>query len=145
MQIVKMEPHHINDILEVERECFSDPWSEAMFLEEISGKVAHYYVAVVDNKAIGYMGMWSLSGEGHITNVAISENHRKKGYAKVLIAHFTEIAQKENLEFMTLEVRASNTPAINLYESFGFVQVGVRKKYYENTEDALLMTKFFGE
>ena len=145
MQIVKMEPHHINDILEVERECFSDPWSETMFLEEISGKFARYYVAVVDNKAIGYMGMWSLSGEGHITNVAISENQRKKGYAKALIAHFTEIAQKENLEFMTLEVRASNTPAINLYESFGFVQVGVRKKYYENTEDALLMTKFFGE
>ena len=145
MQIVKMEPHHINDILEVERECFSDPWSEAMFLEEISGKFAHYYVAVVDGKAIGYMGMWALSGEGHITNVAISKTHRKNGYAKALIAHFTEIAQKENLEFMTLEVRASNTPAINLYESFGFVQVGVRKKYYENTEDALLMTKFFGE
>lgn len=145
MQIVKMEPRHIEDILLVERECFSDPWSEAMFSEEISGKFAHYYVAETDGKAVGYMGMWALSGEGHITNVAISPSYRRKGYAKALIEHFTEIAKEENLEFMTLEVRASNTPAIKLYESFGFVQVGVRKKYYENREDALLMTKFFGE
>lgn len=145
MQIVKMEPHHIEDILKVEQECFSDPWSEKMFSEEISGKFAHYYVAEVHGHAVGYMGMWALSGEGHITNVAVSSAHRRKGYAKALISHFVEIAEKENLEFMTLEVRASNEPAIALYESFGFVQVGVRKKYYDNKEDALLLTKFFGE
>lgn len=145
MQIIKMEPHHIDDILKVERECFSDPWSEKMFSEEISGKFAHYYVIITDGHAVGYMGMWALSGEGHITNVAISKAHRRKGCAKALIEHFIKIAEKENLEFMTLEVRASNAPAIRLYESFGFVQVGIRKKYYDNSEDALLMTKFFGE
>lgn len=145
MQIVKMEPCHIADILCVERECFTDPWSEAMFSEEISGKFAHYYVVEKDSKAVGYMGMWALSGEGHITNVAVSEKHRRKGYAKALISHFIEIAKKEKLEFMTLEVRASNTPAIKLYEYFGFVEVGIRKRYYENVEDAILMTKFFGE
>ncbi len=145
MQIVKMQEHHIADILQVERECFSDPWSENMFKEEISGKFAHYYVAEADGVAVAYMGMWALSGEGHITNVAVSQNHRRRGFAKALIEHFINIAKEENLEFMTLEVRASNAPAIALYESFGFVQVGVRKKYYENREDALLLTKFFGE
>ena len=145
MQIVKFCPHHIDDILKVEQECFSSPWSEKMFLEEISGKFSHYYIAEEDGQAVGYMGMWSLSGEGHITNVAIAKAHRKKGFAKALISHFVDIAKKEKLEFLTLEVRASNTPAITLYESFGFIRVGVRKKYYDNTEDAYLLTKFFGE
>lgn len=145
MQIVKMTKEHIPDILKVEAECFSAPWSQAMFLEEISGKFAHYFVAEIEGEAVAYMGMWSLSGEGHITNVAVAGNHRRKGIAKSLIEHFIDIARKENLEFMTLEVRASNIAAISLYEYFGFTQVGVRKKYYENTEDALLLTKFFGE
>lgn len=145
MQIVKMEHHHLPDILQVEAECFSSPWSEQMFISEISGKFSHYYVIEEDSRAVGYMGMWSLSGEGHITNVAVGKNYRRRGFARALISYFIEIAKKENLEFMTLEVRASNTPAITLYESFGFTQVGVRKKYYDNSEDALLLTKFFGE
>lgn len=145
MQIVKMSRSHIPDILKVEAECFSDPWSEGMFLEEISGKFSHYYVAEEDGRAVGYMGMWSLSGEGHITNVAVAKAHRRKGYARALIEHFISIAESENLEFMTLEVKASNDAAIALYKSFGFTQVGVRKKYYDNRDDALLLTKFFGE
>lgn len=145
MQIVKMQEHHIKDILAVEQECFSHPWSEAMFKEEIGGKFAYYRVAEIDGKAVAYMGMWALSGEGHITNVAVGKNYRRQGIAKALIEHFINIAREENLEFMTLEVRVTNTPAISLYKSFGFSEVGVRKKYYENVEDALLLTKFFGE
>ena len=145
MQIIKMEHRHLPDILKVEAECFSDPWTEPMFKEELSGKFAHYFVAEEDSRAVGYMGMWALSGEGHITNVAIGSEYRRRGFARALIEHFVNIAKKENLEFMTLEVRASNEPAIALYKSFGFREVGVRKKYYDNKEDALLLTKFFGE
>ncbi len=145
MQIVKFCDHHIADILKVEKECFKDPWSEKMFQEEICGKFSHYFVVEENNHAVGYMGMWALSGEGHITNIAIGKAFRKKGYAKALLTHFINIAKSENLEFMTLEVRESNIPAITLYKSFGFTQVGVRKNYYENSENALLLTKFFGE
>lgn len=145
MQIVKFCEHHVSDILKVEHECFSSPWSEKMFIEEISGKFSHYYVVEEDARAVAYMGMWSLSGEGHITNLAVAKDCREKGYAKALIAHFIEIAKKKKLEFLTLEVRTSNEPAISLYKSFGFVQVGTRKNYYENKEDAYLLTKFFGE
>lgn len=145
MQIVEFTEAHLADILKVEQECFSSPWSEKMFKEELAGKFSHYYVAIVEGHAVGYMGMWSLSGEGHITNVAVARDYRRKGIAKALISHFTEIAKRENLEFMTLEVRASNTPAIALYKSFGFTEAGVRKKYYDNKEDAYLLTKFFGE
>ena len=145
MQIVKMEPRHLNDILKVESECFPDPWTEQMFKEELSGKYSHYFVAEEEGHAVGYMGMWALSGEGHITNVAVGRDFRRRGFARALIKHFIEISKRENLEFMTLEVRASNEPAITLYKSFGFREVGIRKKYYKNTEDALLLTKFFGE
>ena len=145
MQIVKFCECHLNDILAVEQECFSSPWSEDMFKEEISGKFSHYYVVEEDSRAVAYMGMWSLSGEGHITNVAVAKDCRRKGYAKALISHFVEIAKEEKLEFLTLEVRATNEPAIALYESFGFVQVGTRKNYYDNKDDAYLLTKFFGE
>ena len=145
MRIVKFTKSHIADVLKVENECFSTPWSEEMFKEEISGRFSHYYVAEIDGHAVGYMGMWSLSGEGHITNVAVAREYRRRGIAKALISHFEEIARSENLEFMTLEVRASNEPAISLYKSFGFCEVGRRKNYYENKEDALLLTKFFGE
>lgn len=145
MQIVKFEPRHLKDILEVERKCFSSPWSEKMFYEELSGRFSHYYVVEIDNHAIAYMGMWSLSGEGHITNVAVSPMYRRKGIAKALISHFIDIAKKEDLEFLTLEVRATNYGAISLYKSFGFKEVGIRKKYYDNCEDAYLLTKFFKE
>lgn len=145
MQIVKFSDNHIADILKVEQECFVTPWSEKMFKEEISGKFSHYYVVESNGRAVAYMGMWSLSGEGHITNVAVAKSERRKGLAKALISHFIEIAKRENLEFMTLEVRKSNIAAISLYKSFGFVDVGVRKNYYENKEDAYLLTKFFGE
>ena len=145
MQIVKFSDSHIADVLKVERECFTSPWSEKMFKEEIAGKFSHYYVVEENGRAVAYMGMWSLSGEGHITNVAVAKDYRRKGYAKALISHFIKIAQDENLEFMTLEVRASNEAAISLYKSFGFRDVGVRKNYYDNKEDAYLLTKFFGE
>lgn len=145
MQIVKMEHRHLPDILKVEAECFSSPWTKDMFISEFTGKFAHYFVVEEDGRAVGYMGMWALSGEGHITNVAIGRDYRRRGFARALIQHFTDIAKKENLEFMTLEVRASNEPAIALYKSFGFRDVGVRKNYYDNKEDALLLTKFFGE
>lgn len=145
MQIVKFCKNHIKEILEVEKECFSDAWSEKMFEEEIEGKFSHYYVAIEDGKAVAYMGMWSLSGEGHITNIAVAKDYRRRGIAKALLSHFIKIAEREKLEFMTLEVRTSNEPAIALYKSFGFCDVGVRKNYYENKEDARLLTKFFGE
>lgn len=145
MQIVKFCHRHLDDIVALEKESFATPWTKAMFIEEIESKFARYFVAENNGVAIGYAGMHSLSGEGHITNVAVHPNHRRTGVAKALVSKLFDIAKEENLEFVTLEVRASNAPAIALYESFGFELVGARKKYYENKEDAHLLTKFFGE
>ena len=145
MQIADFESLHITDILEVEKMSFSHPWTEKMFEEEISGKFSVYRVVVEDGKAIAYMGMWVLADEGHITNIAVSKNYRRQGVASLLLKDFINLAKEKNLAFMTLEVRESNEAARALYSSFGFCEVGRRKKYYENTEDAILMTKYFKE
>ena len=143
MQIEPMTSAHLPDILQVEAESFSHPWTEKMFLEELSGKTAVYRVAVEDSRAVGYMGMWILADEGHITNVAVAKAFRRKGIAAALVENFIRLAEEKRLVFITLEVRESNHGAISLYEKKGFVPVGRRKQYYDNTEDAILMTKYF--
>lgn len=143
MQITDMCETHLPDILSVEQESFSHPWTEAMFREEMNGAFSVYRVVILENTAVAYMGMWILADEGHITNVAVSKAHRRKGIADALIEDFIALAKEKNLCLMTLEVRKSNEKAIALYAKHGFVPVGRRKNYYENTEDAILMTKFF--
>lgn len=143
MRIIDMCASHLPDLLLVERESFSHPWTEAMFREELSGKCSVYCVAEENGKAVGYMGMWILADEGHITNVAVGKAYRRCGIGGALIDHFIALAKEKKLCLMTLEVREHNMAAISLYAAKGFVPVGRRKKYYDNTEDAILMTKFF--
>ncbi len=143
MQIVDMTAEHLADILTVEAESFPHPWTEKMFLEELSGKFSVYRAAVEDGRAVGYMGMWLLAGEGHITNIAVAKDFRCRGLGSALMDDFISLAEQQSLTLMTLEVRESNTGAIALYEKKGFEEVGRRKNYYDNTEDALIMTKYF--
>ena len=142
MLIENMKKEHLPDILNVEKESFSHPWTEKMFLEELNGKFSIYRVAKEGEKAVGYMGMWVLADEGHITNVAVGKSYRGKGIGAALVEDFIRTGTQKDLAFLTLEVRVSNKAAIALYEKYGFLEVGRRKKYYENTEDAILMTKF---
>lgn len=145
MLILDMEKKHLSDILEVEQESFSRPWTKEMFLEELNGRFSVYRVAVENEKAVGYMGMWILADEGHITNVAVGRGFRGRGFGDALVLDFIRIATEKKLAFLTLEVRVSNEAAIALYQKHGFCEVGRRKKYYENTEDAILMTKYFND
>ncbi|MBD8947404.1 MAG: ribosomal-protein-alanine N-acetyltransferase [Clostridiales bacterium] len=138
-----MTAEHFADILTVEAESFPHPWTEKMFLEELSGKFSVYRAAVEDGRAVGYMGMWLLAGEGHITNIAVAKDFRCRGLGSALMDDFISLAEQQSLTLMTLEVRESNTGAIALYEKKGFEEVGRRKNYYDNTEDALIMTKYF--
>ena len=143
MQIVDMTAAHLADILTVESESFPHPWTEKMFLEELSGKFSVYRAAVEDGRAVGYMGMWLLAGEGHITNIAVAKKFRRRGLGSALMDDFIFLAEQQALTLMTLEVRESNAGAVALYGKKGFAEVGRRKNYYDNTEDALIMTKYF--
>ena len=139
----KMQLSDVSDVYNIEEKSFSMPWSLESFEKEITiNKAAHYFVIEVSNKVVGYMGIWKILDEGHITNIAIDPSYRGKRYGAELLKFVLEQMKQIGVESFTLEVRASNEVAIKLYEKFGFITMGIRKKYYTDTqEDALLMWK----
>ena len=129
-------------IAHIEKECFSTPWSENAISESISAGTC-FYVAQFNNSIVGYMGLSKIVGEGYVTNVAVLPEYRKRGIGKKILEYVINDS-KDELEFISLEVRVSNNAAISLYEKFGFERVGLRKRFYENPqEDAIIMTKYF--
>ncbi len=142
MGTILIEPMKESDLLEVmriEREVFQPGWSEQAFLNDLRNPSALYLVLRLDGKIVGYAGMWLIVDEVHITNVAVKPEYRGRGFAKRLILRLLHIARQRGMVRATLEVRISNTPAQKLYEMFGFRPVAVRKRYYSDGEDALIM------
>lgn len=143
-KLVPMDKSHIAEIAKLERECFSDPWSETSLEEELYNPLASFIVAQrADGAVLGYAGLHAVLDEGYIDNVAVREDYRGNGIADALVDVFVRFG-REHLAFLTLEVRPSNEPAIQLYYKHGFAQVGRRKNYYHDPkEDALIMTLEF--
>ncbi len=142
MVIVPMQLNHIKQMAELERLCFSLPWSENSFKSELDNPVAYYYVAAEGDTVLAYAGVQMIIDEGYITNVATHPDHRRKGLARELLLTIEEKAMFKELDFLTLEVRAGNTSAQRLYEGLGYEVAGVLKKhYYKPVEDAWIMTK----
>lgn len=131
----------IDNVVEVENNCFSIPWSKESFLKELTNnEIALYLVAKVENKAVGYIGTWKVLDEGHITNLAVHSDYRNLGIGGMLISELLSLCKKDGINSFTLEVRKSNEIARKLYEKFGFEDRGIRKGYYEdNNEDAVIM------
>lgn len=128
-------------IMEIERASFSTPWSLQAFVAELKdNEYAQYRCLELDGLVIGYMGLWFILDEGHITNIAISPNYRGQRWGEFLMRSFIEEMVEQGIERMTLEVRVSNDLAQDLYKRMGFTVAGVRKGYYADTgEDALIM------
>ena len=148
VKIVPMAAEHLDWLEQLERMCFSRPWSKKMLAEELDNQCAAFLVAVEPEteQPVGYAGLLVVADEGYITNVAVFPEYRRRGVAAQLLSVFENFARGSHLAFLTLEVRPSNTAAIALYESFGFRQAGRRKNYYDlPKEDALILTKTYGE
>ena len=148
VKIVPMAAEHLDRLEQLERMCFSRPWSKKMLAEELENQCAAFLVAQdgETGQVIGYAGLLVVADEGYITNVAVLPEYRRQGVAAKLLAVFENFARGNHLAFLTLEVRPSNAAAIALYESFGFRQAGRRKNYYDlPKEDALILTKTYGE
>ena len=146
IKIVPMNADHLESLERLERICFSRPWSRKMLAEELENQCAAFLVAedAVTGDVLGYAGLLVAADEGYITNVAVRPDCRQQGVAGKLLQVFLDFAQANHLAFLTLEVRASNYPAIALYGSRGFRGVGRRKNYYEHPrEDAIIMTRAF--
>jgi ribosomal-protein-alanine N-acetyltransferase len=139
-----VRPMHLDDlkaILEIERDSFATPWSLEAFKAELKdNEYARYLCLELDGQVIGYMGLWFILDEGHITNIAITPNLRGQHWGEFLMRSVMNKMVDEGMERMTLEVRASNSPAQSLYSRLGFTTAGVRKGYYADTgEDAMIM------
>lgn len=138
ISIEKLIKKYIDDIYNIECACFSHPWSKADLEAQLSLNTSHFLVAVCGKKAVGYMGLQIFSGEGYVTNVAVLPDFRRQGIAEMLIKKQLE----NDMNFISLEVRKSNSPAISLYKKLGFETVGIRPHFYTSPdEDAVIMTK----
>ena len=136
----KMIEADVARVAELERICFITPWSYNSLLGELKNDVAHYVVAVDNGEVCGYAGMWVMLDEAHMTNIAVSPDHRKRGIARRMILELMKAALKKGAERMTLEVRENNHNAQRLYASLGFAYAGTRKHYYSDTgENALIL------
>lgn len=142
-----MAQNDLDKVLEIEKQSFVNPVSKNKLIKEISyNHLARYYIMLLDDIIIGYFGMWIISDEGHILNIAIDPKYRGKGYGNDLLIELIKIAKENLVNKLTLEVRETNDPAKNLYKKYNFKVLGRRKDYYrEPTEDALIMWLDLGE
>ena len=142
MNIVPMNEHHVPQIALLERECFADPWSEQSIASELHNPLSLWLVAQEGQTLLGYVGSQTCLDETDMMNIAVSPASRRQGVARALIEALVSALRVRGSKQLTLEVRASNGPARQLYESLGFLQVGLRKNYYRNPkEDALILRK----
>ena len=142
IEIVKMEECHVPQVAQLEKLCFSDPWSEKSIASELSNKLALWLVAVDGDSVAGYVGSQTVIDETDMMNIAVHPDFRQKGIGEKLISRLVEELDSMGSHALMLEVRASNVPAISLYEKLGFKQAGLRKNYYRNPkEDALILRK----
>jgi ribosomal-protein-alanine N-acetyltransferase len=154
----RIRPFLVSDLdsaLKIEADCFPHPWSKEMFLAELGrDKITRCFIAEVTpggrgadrkragkemNLVAGYIMSWLVADELHITNLAVSPAHRRSGLAAGLVEHALEDARDNGASWCQLEVRFSNRPAQALYRKFGFRKIGIRREYYHDGEDAVVM------
>lgn len=142
MKIVDARLSHAAEIAELERTCFSAPWSERAICETMQGESV-FLVAEEEGKVVGYIGSYYCHPEGYITNVAVAPEMRRRGIGRALIEELIVRGRELSLSFWTLEVRESNEGAISLYSSLGFEKVGKRPRFYSNPEEAALLMTYY--
>ena len=136
----------VRQIHEIEKLCFAMPWSEESILHDVRENVVARWLVLDDGEGneLAYAGMWFVLDEAQVCNVAVHPEHRRKGYGRMIFTALCDMAKANSMQLMTLEVRRSNLPAQALYHACGFLDVGYRKRYYEdNKEDALIMFREF--
>ena len=142
MMIRQMTAGDVPAIAELERVCFSDPWSENSITSELNNRLSYWLVAEIDGCVAGYVGSQTVLDMSDMMNIAVSPDYRRQGIGEALVTALSDALRARGVIGLMLEVRVSNTPAIELYQKLGFVEVGKRVRYYRNPqEDALIMRK----
>jgi ribosomal-protein-alanine N-acetyltransferase len=139
-RLEKLLEHHIPAILAIEKESNTAPWSERSFRNELDHEHGIFLVAIEGGQVVGYGGVWVVVDEAHITTVAVKPDMRRQGIGRRLVIEILTQAKQKGALCSTLEVRASNEAAIELYRDLGYVETARRKSYYpDNNEDAIVM------
>ena len=142
---VALEPmrrRHIRRVLEIENQVYPRPWTQGVFTDELAAArraQRHYVVALLNDQLVGYAGIMLSIDEAHVTNIAVDPAMQRRGIGRTLMLELCAAARDCGCKSMSLEVRVSNKAAQAMYAIFGFVPAGVRQRYYENTEDAIVM------
>jgi [ribosomal protein S18]-alanine N-acetyltransferase len=142
LAIEPMRRRHLTDVMKIEEVSYPKPWTRNVFLSEMElarkGE-RHYLVAKAEGLLLGYAGLMFVTDDAHVTNIAVAADQQRRGVATRLLAELAWEAIHRGCDALTLEVRVSNSGAQSLYRKFGFLPAGVRQRYYENTEDAIVM------
>ena len=142
MTINPMKEDHVAQVAALERQCFADPWSEGSIASELDNPLSLWLVAEQDGAVCGYVGSQTVLDETDMMNIAVHPDCRRHGIAAALIDELIVRLKERGSHILRLEVRVSNAPAIALYDSLGFTQLGLRKNYYRNPkENALILGK----
>lgn len=136
-----MREADLDAVLAIEKASFPNPWRSEHFQQEMAATYSFPFVAEQDGVIVGYVCLMSLFEEAQILDIAVAPEQRGRGIARGLLEYAVSVAQKKAAEVLSLEVRSSNVAAIKLYEQYGFVRTGLRPKYYEGKDDAVLMEK----
>lgn len=142
MKIIPMNESHVAQVAALEKQCFSDPWSENSVASELENPLSLWLIAEEDGAVCGYVGSQTVLDETDMMNIAVHPDCRRKGIAAALITELVSRLKARGSRVLRLEVRESNFSAITLYEALGFTQLGLRKNYYRNPkENALILGK----
>lgn len=146
VSIEPMRRRHLREVMPIERGAYPKPWSKSVFeseLDHVKSGSRYYLVARTRGRTVGYAGLWIVTDpdgdQAHVTNLVVSSDHRREGVATRLMLALADEAIERECVAWTLEVRTSATGAQELYRQFGFAPAGIRRRYYENTEDAIVM------
>ena len=143
IKIRPMESQDIEAVGQLEKQCFSDTWSEKLLMDGLNSKWDTFWVAVLDDAVIGYSNLRVLSGEGELERIAVAQDQRRLGIGRKLMEAMEDFATQNQVKAVTLEVRSQNTAALNLYKSYGFEEAGIRRRYYHDPEDdAVIMWQY---
>ena len=144
MSVIEIRNMTIDDlakVIKIEKDCFSDPWSANVFRADLNNEMAIVIIAEFEKTIVGFSNIYIVAGEIQVGNFAVAPGFRKRGVGKKLMESVLKLAKENDCLQIFLEVRKSNKPAIDLYKSYGFVESGIRKEYYNNPkESAILMT-----
>lgn len=141
LEIYNMTDYDLSLIKDILIDDFDDFWTYDVLQEELNNPNSEYFVAKLENNILGFAGIWKAVDDVHITDIVVKKSNRQNGIGSKLLEKLIQTAEMQNFKSITLEVNEHNLPAINLYLKYGFKNVGFRKKYYGNKDNAIIMTK----